>query len=222
MKTYLALLLVFTVGLASAQNGVSTITADGPSQQDIEVIVDGKSYTIIPASVRQNASGHTFQISNLSAGQHVILFKPISTEDSGAVSPKVTTTATPQNNMVASGPLPNRINIIQRQIYITPAEKDSIKVALYDNGYIDNDTVSLYRDNRAIAQNRMLTGKPLVFYTSFEKGQVRHVLKMEAKNLGTIAPNTALMIVTTSKARYMVPLSGDLEKNAVVELILKQ
>ena len=223
MKTLLALLLSCTTGLATlAQNGISTITADGPLHQDLEVLVDGKSYAIIPGSVRQNASGNTIQVSNLSAGQHIILFKPMGGEAPVAGFAKVENPAASINSAVVFSPLPVRLNIIQKQIIITPAEKDSIKVELYDNGVIDNDTVSLYRDNRVIAQNRMLSGKPVVFYTSFENGQAMQVLKMEAKNLGTIAPNTALMIVTTAKARYTVPLSGDMEKNAVVELILKQ
>jgi hypothetical protein len=221
MKKLFTIVLSCIVGLnTQAQNGISTISADGP---DREVVVDGKSYMIIPPAVRNTTTSTTININNLSAGQHVINLRSLRAEETGTGIAKVIPEPLPLNNPPAAIlPQPGRLNILQKQVLISLEEKDSIKVELYDNGMIDNDTVSLFRDDQPVLHHARLSGKPLVFYTQFEKEQPVQVLKMEALNLGTIAPNTALMIVTTRKARYTVPLSGDLEKNAVVELILKQ
>lgn len=220
MKTATLLLGCAISSATLAQNGISTFTAEGPITKDLEVLVDGKNYAIIPGTTRSSASGSSINIS-LAAGQHIIKLKPVNEENAVADPP-------PAQQEVASVtlknviPAPNRSSLIQKQIFITAEERDSIKVELYDNGVIDGDTVTLFRDNRLVAQNQRLSNTPVVFYTSLDKGQKVQLLKMEAQNLGAITPNTALMIVTTRKARYNVPLSGDMTRNAVVELLLKE
>jgi hypothetical protein len=47
-------------------------------------------------------------------------------------------------------------------------------------------------------------------------------VSMLAENLGSIPPNTALMIVTDGKNRYEVFLSSSLTENATVELRRKR
>ena len=45
---------------------------------------------------------------------------------------------------------------------------------------------------------------------------------MQAENLGSIPPNTALMIIKTRKKRYEVRLSSDHNKTAAVEFVLTE
>ena len=109
---------------------------------------------------------------------------------------------------------------IQKIIEVPKAEKDSIKVAVYDNGEIDHDTISVYLNDKPVLQHQLITDKPLVFYLSLDKEQQFQKIKMVAENLGTVPPNTALMIISTKQKRYEVRLSSDLDKNAVVEFVL--
>jgi hypothetical protein len=44
---------------------------------------------------------------------------------------------------------------------------------------------------------------------------------MYADNLGSIPPNTALMVVTDGNNRYEVRISSDLEKSGVIRFIHK-
>ena len=56
----------------------------------------------------------------------------------------------------------NRKAEIQKIIEISKAEKDSILLEVYDNGEIDNDTISVYLNDIPVLMNRMITDKPLL------------------------------------------------------------
>jgi hypothetical protein len=111
---------------------------------------------------------------------------------------------------------------IQSLIEIAASEKDSIKVDVYDNGEIDGDSVSVYFDQLQLINRKMISTKPITFYVSLNKNKnpISH-LRMVAESLGSIPPCTALMIVTTKSKRYEVRLSSNFNKNASVELFLK-
>jgi len=112
---------------------------------------------------------------------------------------------------------------VQSLLEIDLAEKDSIKVEVYDNGDIDGDSVSVYEEEAVRVNKKMITAKPITFYVSLNKNvhPIVH-LRMVAESLGSIPPCTALMIVTTKTKRYEVRLSSNFSKNATVELFLKE
>ncbi len=114
----------------------------------------------------------------------------------------------------------NRKADLQKIIEISKKEKDSIHLAVYDNGEIDNDTISVYLNDIPVLMNSMITDKPLSIYLSLDKDKQFQKIKMVAENLGSVPPNTAIMIITTKQKRYEVRLSSDLDKNAVVEFVL--
>jgi hypothetical protein len=127
----------------------------------------------------------------------------------------------------ASAILPPKISQretdVQSLLEIDAAEKDSIKVEVYDNGDIDGDSVSVYEEDLVRVNKKMITAKPITFYVSLNKNvhPIVH-LRLVAESLGSIPPCTALMIVTTKTKRYEVRLSSNFSKNATVELFLKE
>lgn len=118
--------------------------------------------------------------------------------------------------------LSSRQTDIQKVIELTIAETDSIKCALYDNGEIDNDTVSLYYNDKLILRSQRLSGSAIEFYVSFDKTKLTQKIKLVAENLGSIPPNTALLIITTRSNRYTLTLSSTYSKNGTVEFFLKE
>jgi hypothetical protein len=112
---------------------------------------------------------------------------------------------------------------IQSLIEIDSKEKDSIKVEVYDNGDIDGDSVSVYEEQVQRINRKMISATPITFYVTLNKNvnPIAH-LRMVAESLGSIPPCTALMIVTTKTKRYEVRLSSNYNKNATVELFLKE
>ncbi len=111
---------------------------------------------------------------------------------------------------------------VQSLLEIAPKDKDSIRIDVYDNGDIDGDIVSVYHDNNLVLNKKTITANALTFYVSLNKklNPIAH-LRLVAESLGSIPPCTAVMIVTTKSKRYEVRLSSNFNKNATVELFLK-
>ena len=101
-------------------------------------------------------------------------------------------------------------------------EAGEIKLDLYDNGEIDGDTVSIYHNNVLLVSRAGLSNKPISFRLTVDAAHPHHELIMVAENLGSIPPNTSLMIVTTATQRYEVFISSTEQKNAKLVFDLKQ
>jgi hypothetical protein len=113
-----------------------------------------------------------------------------------------------------------RASDIQSIIEIRNIEKDSIRISLFDNGIIDNDSVSLYFNDSLLIPNQMVSDKAITIYLSLSPKIQSQKVKIIANNMGTIPPNTTVMIITTKLKRYEVRLHSTFEKNAVVEFFL--
>ena len=145
------------------------------------------------------------------------------TPSSPAVEKKTTARVIKTAPPIIPEKITRRQTDVQSLIEIAPADKDSIKVEVYDNGEIDGDSVSVYEEQVVRINKKMIGLKPLTFYVSLNKNvnPILH-LRLVAENMGTIPPCTALMIVTTRSKRYEVHLSSNFNKNATVELFLKE
>jgi hypothetical protein len=115
--------------------------------------------------------------------------------------------------------LKQRTNPLIKEIKTVAGE---IKLDLYDNGEIDGDTVSIYHNNSLIAFKKRLSQQPISFHIQVDKVQPYHELIMVANNLGSIPPNTSLMIVTTKDKRYQVSISSTEQQNAKVVIKLEE
>ncbi len=93
---------------------------------------------------------------------------------------------------------------------------DNIELNIYDNGIIDNDTVSVYFDKKLVVSNARLTEKPIVVKLHLDDTGDYHELVMVAENEGDIPPNTSLMVVKAGDKEYEVHITSTEQKNAVV------
>jgi len=115
--------------------------------------------------------------------------------------------------------LAQRTNLLVKQI---ETEAGEIKIDLYDNGEIDGDTVSIYHNNTLLVPHTRLSQKPITFRITVDPAHPHHEVIMVAENLGSIPPNTSLMILTAGTKRYEVFISSTEKKNAKVVLRLKK
>lgn len=94
-------------------------------------------------------------------------------------------------------------------------EEENISVQLYDNGQIDGDTVTVTFNGDVVALKKGLSAKPIVLNLKVKAG-VDNELVMYAENLGSIPPNTALMVVWVDDKRYEVNISSDEKRNGSI------
>jgi hypothetical protein len=119
----------------------------------------------------------------------------------------------------APPPLTSRTNSLVKRI---ETEAGEIRIDLYDNGEIDGDTVSIYHNNILMMAHARLSQKPLTVRIAVDANHPHHELIMVAENLGSIPPNTSLMIITAGTKRYQAFISSTEQKNAKVILDLKE
>lgn len=91
-----------------------------------------------------------------------------------------------------------------------------VVINIYDNGTVDNDTISVYLDKKLVLQKKRLTEQPLTLKFKLDENTDFHELVMVAENLGEIPPNTSLMVVNAGKKQYEVRITSTEQKNAVV------
>lgn len=103
---------------------------------------------------------------------------------------------------------------------ITTSAK-TIKIDLYDNGEIDGDIISVYHNNKLIVNKKQLAHKPISITIDMDSEGGHHEFVLVAENLGSIPPNTALMVVTANSKRYELFITSTEQKNAVVAIEYK-
>jgi hypothetical protein len=133
------------------------------------------------------------------------------------------TTAQPQAG-TGKPPVINNPVIVKRQVEIIEAlevSEDSVVLSLYDNGEIDGDTVSVFLNNELIVSRIGIKASAYKKTIAVPKGEIIQ-LTLFAENLGSIPPNTGLLIVTTTNERYQVNFTSTLNKSSSIVLKRKE
>ena len=155
--------------------------------------------------------------------------KRVPKENKRVIPPPETVTEPEKDSSVVaappiSNPLPKPEVLIKRDNdlvkTITTSAKE-FKIELYDNGDIDGDRISVYHNNKLIVSNKMLTDKPISFTIKSDENAAVHEFVMVAENLGSIPPNTSLMVITAGSKRYELFLTSTEQKNAMVRIQYK-
>ena len=117
--------------------------------------------------------------------------------------------------LVPAADVMSRENILQETMYF---KTDSLELALYDNGEVDGDTVSVLMNGVIIMAKQGLSTNAIRKTINIPATADSIELIMYAENLGAIAPNTGLLVVKDGKDIYEIRFSGDLQKNAAIIL----
>ena len=98
----------------------------------------------------------------------------------------------------------------------------TIQLSFYDNGEIDGDTISVKLNNTVLVSNQRLAAKPIVVEIKVDGDNSEQEITMVAENLGSIPPNTALLIVKAGNKKYQLYLKSTGTKNAQVRFIYRK
>jgi len=114
-----------------------------------------------------------------------------------------------------------KLNMRSKQVIKTvEIEANSFRVDLYDNGQIDGDTISVFYNGKLMVSRQRLSTEPISIQITLDPNKEDNELVMFAENLGTIPPNTALMIVTVAGKRYEVNISSSEQTSGTVRFRL--
>jgi hypothetical protein len=113
----------------------------------------------------------------------------------------------------------SRKSILNKEFNV---ESDSVRLSFYDNGDIDGDSISVFVNNQPVLTHQELASKAFNLFLHLDSTKEVNEISMFAENLGTIPPNTALMVLTDGKNRYEVFLSSSLSENATIRVKRKK
>jgi hypothetical protein len=94
-----------------------------------------------------------------------------------------------------------------------------IRLDFYDNGIVDGDSITVLANNKVIVSNHRLSAKPGTAFIKIDEQTTFQEIEMIAENLGSIVPNTALLIITAGNKRYQLFLSSTEQKSAKVRFV---
>jgi len=138
---------------------------------------------------------------------------PVTTQPVAVTKPPVTATTNLAGSSVAVDLNNRKIETIQSVYY----KSDSLVLTLYDNGEIDGDTVSVLMNGEILIAKAGLSTHAIrktIYITQDMPDSIQ--LIMYAENLGSIPPNTGLLVVRDGASIYEIRFSGDYKKNAAI------
>jgi hypothetical protein len=119
----------------------------------------------------------------------------------------------PITNYVVANQYKEREKVLAQEIEIN---SDSLSLDFYDNGEIDGDSISIFYNDKLLASSQRLSARSIHLKVAVDTTKEYNEVTMFADNLGTIPPNTALMLVSDGRKRYEVRLSSSLQKSGTV------
>jgi hypothetical protein len=84
---------------------------------------------------------------------------------------------------------------------------------------VDGDSITVLVNGKVVLSHQKLTGQPVTTYLRIDLNNPFQEIEMIAENLGSIPPNTALLIITAGDKRHRLFLSSTEAKSAVVRFV---
>ncbi|KIC92433.1 hypothetical protein HY58_02545 [Flavihumibacter sp. ZG627] len=109
-----------------------------------------------------------------------------------------------------------RKNVLQTVIPITA---QTIELRFYDNAQVDGDSIALFLNGKLLFQHIRLTDQPYTIRLNADELGEDNELVMVAENLGSIPPNTSLMVAIVGDKRYEARLFANEQSSAMVRIM---
>ena len=119
-------------------------------------------------------------------------------------------TVTPVDPTAAVDAAKRKVENIQALYF----KSDSLRLTLYDNGEVDGDTVSVIMNGVVIMPKVGLSTNAVNKTIDTREAGDSIQIVMYAETLGSLPPNTGLLIVYDGGDRYEIRFSGDMQKSS--------
>lgn len=105
---------------------------------------------------------------------------------------------------------------------VIPLTGDSVEIRFYDNAVVDGDSIAVFLNGNMLFEHVRLNYKPYTIKLAVSELQEDNEMVMVAENLGTIPPNTSLMVVMIGDKRYEARLESTEQTSALIRFIKKK
>jgi hypothetical protein len=175
--------------------------------------------TILNASISANKIPPSVEKKNIQATVN----STIETDtDEVVIENEATPTSTTTQNSIRNQPinlpwvLVGRENKLVKKI-ITNSKMVSID--LFDNGTIDNDTIIVFDNKKLLVNKKRLSYKAIHLEFNFTENSREHEVIIVAHNMGTVPPNTALLLLKDGKNRQEYFITSTNKINAKILIV---
>jgi len=144
---------------------------------------------------------------------------------SGTVSTKVNSqpvTSVPPNPSPVISPVTNQQRLQTRSRKLMqeiPVSGDSVQLRFYDNAEVDGDSIAIFLNNKLLYEHVLLSDKPYIIKLAVTELEPVNELVMVAENLGSIPPNTSLMVADIEDKHYEARLESTEQSSAVIRFV---
>ncbi len=117
-----------------------------------------------------------------------------------------------------------KASLTRGKTYLTSIEVENgeLTAELYDNATVDGDTVSIFVNDRLLLDKTMLDHQPIKLTIVMDTTTEYTEVSMFAENLGTIPPNTAILILHDGDKRYDITVTSNLQSSGTIRLRRKK
>ena len=136
--------------------------------------------------------------------------------------PSIEETAARVVEPVIKIPLTNEQKLKTRTRHLVqeiPVTGDSLELKFYDNAEIDGDSIAVFLNDKMLAEHVRLSETAFIIKIPVSDLQQTNDLVMVAENLGSIPPNTSLMIAMIDGHRYEARLASTEESSALIRFV---
>ena len=175
--------------------------------------------TILNASISANKIPPSVEKKNIQATVN----STIETDtDEVVIENEATQTSTTTQNSIRNQPinlpwvLVGRENKLVKKI-ITNSK--TVSIDLFDNGTIDNDTIIVFDNKKLLVNKKRLSYKAIHLEFNFTENSREHEVIIVAHNMGTVPPNTALLLLKDGKNRQEYFITSTNKINAKILIV---
>jgi hypothetical protein len=97
-----------------------------------------------------------------------------------------------------------------------------IRLDFYDNGSVDGDSISVTVNKQTVLSHQKLSAKAITAFIRIDPQLTVQEVMMIAENLGSIPPNTAVLMITAGKERYQLYLTSTEQRSAKVRFVYRK
>jgi hypothetical protein len=183
-----------------------------------------KTKTVTAQNTQAKSKPSTTLLDKPSSTTKIIASNPTTetATDEVIVEKEVISTNTIAQNSIRNEPinlpwvLVGRENKLVKKI-ITNSK--SISLDLFDNGTIDNDTIIVFDNKKLLVNKKRLSYKAIHLDFNFSENMREHEVIIVAHNMGTVPPNTALLLFKDGKVRQEYFITSTNKINAKILIV---